>query len=590
MRTPYFFIIAAITILFASCTQVERPDRLKIKIIETSDVHGAVFPYDFVEDKPSNHSLAQVHSYVKQERAKTDQVVIFLDNGDILQGDPTVYYHNFIKTNEPHILSEVMNFMEYDAATVGNHDIEPGHAVYDKIRAEFNFPWLAANAKETKTGKPYFKPYDIIEKEGVKIAILGMITPAIPQWLPESIWEGMEFEDMIESAKFWVEEIRKQEKPDVLIGLFHAGFNFAYNNENAETPNNENPSQLVAQQVPGFDVVFVGHDHHGWNKKITNWAGNKVLVLGPTSRARDVAVATIDLKLNKKTNHYEKEMSGQIVTMNDYLPDSQFIKKFTPYFDDIQNYVAQPLGSLSSTISSQDAFFGDAAFTDLIHRAQLDLTSADISFTAPLSFNKEIKAGELYVRDLFKIYRYENLIYTMKLGGQEIYDYLEFSSSIWFDQMKSENDHMLNFRKDENGEIEISDNGTATLQNAYYNFDNAEGLIYTVDLRQPKGKRVTIISLGDGSPFDLNRTYAVAVNSYRGNGGGGHLIAGAKIRQELLADRILKNTNNDFRYYLMDWIKENGTIEPTVNYNWKILPENWIEKARYQDRELLFGD
>jgi 2',3'-cyclic-nucleotide 2'-phosphodiesterase/3'-nucleotidase len=178
----------------------------------------------------------------------------------------------------------------------------------------------------------------------------------------------------------------------------------------------------------------------------------------------------------------------------------------------------------------------------------------------------------------------------MKLGGQEIYDYLEFSSAIWFDQMQSENDHMIKFRKDENGEVLISDNGRAKLQNAYYNFDNAEGLIYTVDLRQPKGKRVTIVSLGDGSPFDFNRTYSVAVNSYRGNGGGGHLTAGAKIRQELLADRILQNTNNDFRYHLMAWIKANDVIDPTVNYNWKILPETWVEKSRNQDRELLFGD
>ncbi len=280
-------------LIFSSCEQVERPEQLHLKIIETSDVHGALFPFDFVEGEPVDHSLAQVYAYIEQERAKQDQVVILLDNGDILQGDPGVYYYNFIQQGGNHLVAEVMNFMAYDAATVGNHDIEPGHPVYDKLKNDFNFPWLAANATDINTGKPYFKPYTIIEKAGVKIAVLGLITPAIPQWLPESIWEGMEFEDMIESAKYWVEQIRQNEKPDVLIGLFHAGYDYTYNNQTAETPKNENASRLVAEQVPGFDLVLVGHDHHGWNEKLTNWAGNEVLVMGPTSKARDVAVADI---------------------------------------------------------------------------------------------------------------------------------------------------------------------------------------------------------------------------------------------------------------------------------------------------------
>ncbi len=583
------FVLLMLTLVFSSCTNNERPAELKIKIIETSDVHGAVFPYDFVEDKPVNHSLAQVQTYVEQEKAKDDQVVILLDNGDILQGDPSVYYSNFIKTDSLHILSEVMNFMEYDAATMGNHDIEPGHQVYDKIREEFNFKWLAANARDIKTNKPYFEPYAIIEKQGVKIAVLGLVTPAIPQWLPKSIWQGIEFEDMIESAKYWVDEIEKKEKPDVLIGLFHSGYNYSYNNQNQKTPKNENASKLVALQVPGFDIVFVGHDHHGWNEKITNLTGNEVLILGPTSRARDVAVATIGLKLNRATNNYTKNISGEIVEMSRFEPDQQFIEKFDPYFDNINKYVSQPLGYISTTINSQDAFFGDAAYTDLIHRAQLDLTGADISFTAPLSFNKQIEAGEIFVRDLFKIYRYENLIYTMKLSGQEIHDYLEYSYGLWFDEMESAEDYMISFRKDEHGTANTS-NDKVQLQNAYYNFDNAEGLIYTVDLRKPAGERITVISMEDGSPFDYNKTYSVAVNSYRGNGGGGHLTAGAKIPQQLLADRIMQNTTNDFRFHLMEWIKQEKNIDPVVTYNWRILPGSWVEKAEKRDRKLLFGE
>ena len=184
--TLILFLLSS-TILFAQ--------NVNLKFIETSDVHGAILPYDLVNDTTMNSSLAQVYTYVEKERQKKDQHVILMDAGDILQGDPLVYYYNYEDTSSKHIYAEAMNFMKYDVATVGNHDIETGHNVYDKFRTELNFPWLAANAINTETGKPYFQPYFITEKDGIKIAILGMITPAIPNWLPEKIWRGIEFED-----------------------------------------------------------------------------------------------------------------------------------------------------------------------------------------------------------------------------------------------------------------------------------------------------------------------------------------------------------------------------------------------------------
>ena len=187
---------------------------VKLKFIETTDVHGSIFPYDFIKDKQTSTSLSQVYTYIKQEREKKDQFVILLDAGDILQGQPVVYYYNFERTSEKHIVAQVMNYMKYDAGTVGNHDIEPGHSVYDKIKKEFNFPWLAANAVNVKTGKPYFLPYKILNKGGIKIAVLGLITPGIPMWLPKNIWSGIDFKDMIKTAKKWVKIIKEKEKHD----------------------------------------------------------------------------------------------------------------------------------------------------------------------------------------------------------------------------------------------------------------------------------------------------------------------------------------------------------------------------------------
>ena len=276
-----------------------------LKVIETTDVHGAIFPYDFINDKPVSGSLAQVAAFVKQERSKAQEVLL-LDAGDILQGQPVVYYYNFERPLVRHLYSRVMNDMGYDAATVGNHDIEAGHLVYDKFVRELNFPWLAANAVKTSDGKPYFPPYAIIKKAGVKIAILGLITPGIPNWLPQQIWQGMRFDDMIETARKWLPIIQKKKKPDLIIGLFHSGVDPNFGGANSGTPRNENASQLVAEQVPGFDVIFVGHDHHGWNFKAPGPRGQSVTILGASSAARDVAVATIRMEYDKEHKIWRK--------------------------------------------------------------------------------------------------------------------------------------------------------------------------------------------------------------------------------------------------------------------------------------------
>jgi 2',3'-cyclic-nucleotide 2'-phosphodiesterase/3'-nucleotidase len=565
---------------------------INLKIIETSDVHGAVMPYDLLNDTTTNSSLAQVHTYVTLERIrKPNQQVVLLDNGDILQGDPLVYFYNYEDTNSTHVYAQAMNFMNYDAATIGNHDIEAGHSVYDKFGKEITFPWLAANAIDTKTGRPYFKPYTIIEREGIKIAVLGLITPYIPNWLPEILWEGIEFEDMVEAAEKWISIIKENERPDLIIGLFHAGVDYTYNNEKADTYKNENASRLVAEQVTGFDLVFVGHDHAGWNFKIENSNGDSVLIVGPLSRAKTVAVANIQMVFDSVAGKWNKKnISGEIVEIKNYRPNNAFMSEFSLNLIMAENYVQKPLGEIVKSISSKESLFGPSAFVDLIQTAQLELTGADISFVSPLSFNATIDSGWIRVRDMFKLYHYENFLYTMELTGQEIKDYLEYSFGNWFNKMDAEKDHLLKFHLDESGELMFSERyNTPKLEERYYNYSSAAGINYTVDVSKPAGDRVHITNLINGTPFNLNYTYTVAINSYRGSGGGGHLTRGARIPQEELSKRVLSSTEKDLRYYLMKWIEGKKTINQQIIGNWMVIPEDWWQKGRVTDYELLFG-
>jgi 2',3'-cyclic-nucleotide 2'-phosphodiesterase / 3'-nucleotidase len=569
----------------------EVPQTLTFKILVTTDVHGAIFPYDFVKDSEAKTSLAQVMTFVKQRRADKDQEVILLDNGDILQGQPIVYYYNFEVPDKTHICAQVMNYMKYDAGSVGNHDIEAGHAVYDKIVHQFKFPWLSANTLNTTTLQPYFVPYTVIRRKGIKIAVLGLTTPSIPNWLPEKIWEGMVFEDMVETAKKWIKIIREKEKPDLMIGLFHSGVDYTYGDRTADTPKNENASQLVAERVPGFDAVFAGHDHQEFKRWLKDPQGKDVLLLDPLSSAKAVAVVTVTLKRDSAANSWRKEIKGEIVETRDFPPDREMESTFSDAIAAVKAYVSKKIGVFIESISSRDSMFGDSAFSGLIHRIQLEITGADMSFAAPLSFNATIKKGDVFVRDLFQLYRYENLLYTMELTGTEIRDYLEYSYGRWFNTMVNANDHLLNFKRDENGKLkQTGRDHKAELEYRYYSFDSAAGIVYEVNVSKPVGKRISILSLQDGTAFDPGKKYRVAINSYRGTGGGGHLTRGAGIPVDQLSQRILQSTTKDLRYFMMKWIEKNRTITPKAMGNWKVVPEKWWQKAKEKDYKLLYGN
>jgi len=530
-------------------------------------------------------SLAHIASYVKKQRSETDAVVL-LDGGDILQGQPLVYYHNFIDTVSPHIVPEALNWLKYDAETVGNHDIEAGHSVYDKVTREYDFPLLGANAVDIKSGKPYFTPYVILNKNNFRIAVLGLITPAVPNWLPPELYSGIEFRDMVETAEKLMPEILKQ-KPDLVVGLFHAGWNSDNEDYKQNIPFAENGSAAVAYNVPGFDIIFTGHDHSAV-EQFLNRKGDTVLLLNAGSRSENIARADVSFSGNKSKGKRAGTISGKLIEVKNLNPDPDFIARFKSNDEAIREYSGRVIGESASSISTRDSYFGSSAFVDMLHSAQLEITGADLSFAAPLSFDVRIDKGPIRVSDMFKLYRYENLLYTITMTGEEIKKYLEFSYGEWLNTMKSPDDYLLKYRTDKNGKPVII-NGETWLKNPSYDFDSAAGIDYTVDVTKPQGERIRIISFSDGRKFEMKKSYRVAVNSYRGNGGGGHLTEGAGIDRKELSSRLLFSTERDLRYYILKSIEEKKTINPKPLNNWRIIPEEWVKKAELRERRLLFG-
>lgn len=549
---------------------------VKLKLIETSDIHGNFFPYNFITQQDWNGSFARVYTYVQQERQTYGDNLLLMDNGDILQGQPSAYYYNFMDTVSTHITAAMMNYMGFVVGNMGNHDVEAGHSVYDRWIKQCKFPVLGANIIRTSDGQPYLKPYEIIERDGIKIAVLGMITPAIPTWLPETLWKGLSFADMEQTARKWIPIIQEKEKPDVVIGLFHAG-------KEARTvagKYREDASAEIAERIPGFDIIMMGHDHRRFCGKIANAQGDSVLLINPANNGRTVGDIEICLTVDRD-KVVRKSIQGTLTDMDKLQPSQEFMAQFTPQYQAVKTFVSEKVGTFTETISTRPAYFGPSAFIDFIHSLQLDLTEADISFAAPLSFDAEIKEGDIRISDMFNLYKYENMLYTMELTGKEIKGFLEESYAIWTNQMQSADDHLLLLteRKDGNG---------YTFTNPSFNFDSAAGIIYTVDVTKPAGEKVTIQSLADGEPFDLNKTYRVALNSYRGNGGGELLTKGAGIPQDQLKDRIVNATEKDLRYYMIQYIKDKKTLSPQPLNQWKMIPEAWTQKAAERDAKLLF--
>ena len=561
-------------------------EELTYKIVATTDVHGNFFPYNFITRTPGEGSLARVASRVRCLRDSIGRDhVILLDNGDILQGQPTAYYYNFIATDGPHPVAMMLKSLGYDAETIGNHDVETGHAVYDRYKNDLGeIPLLGANVIDVATGEPYFKPYHVIERDGIKIVVFGLLTPALPAWLPENLWSGLRFEDMVESASRWIPAIKEKEAPDLIVGLFHSG----HDSSKKTGDWIENASLKVAEEVQGFDIIFMGHDHQVYNSElIADSDGKSPLILNPANNAVNLAEAEVRFIRDNNGKVVGKKVSGQIVPLTDQTPDSVFMTEFSNVKEEIDGFVNRKIGVATGDFSVRDAYFGPSAFMDLLHGLQLEISGADISFAAPLSFDAVIRKGDLHMSDMFTLYKYENMLYTMAMTGREIKNYLEMSYSLWTSEMAGPEDHLLLFTKEG---ASPAKGDYAKLQNPAYNFDSAAGIIYDVDVTKPQGDKIIIKSMADGSPFDFDKVYKVAVNSYRGNGGGDLLTKGAGIPHEDLKSRILKSTDKDLRYYLIKLLEQRGSITPEITSGWKFIPEKLTGPAAQKDRTVLFSD
>lgn len=564
--------VLALVALLLGCSTSEH---VELRLIHTTDVHGNLLPYDHINQSAESGSMARLASMLSEFRSETPDLIL-LDGGDMLQGDPITYYSNYVDTVRTNAVVVAMNALGYDAATIGNHDIEPGAQVYDRFVREVSFPVLGANVTNTETGKPYFTPYTIIERSGVRVAVLGLVTPAIPQWLPEHLWRGMHFEDIVESAPRWIEHIQREEHPDLLVAMIHSGLD----NDNADYL--ENAGRKLAISVSGIDLILTGHDHRRYAEWIHRDGGDSVLVINPANHL-DV-VSDVRIMLERRDGRVvSKRIEADFRDVNTYTPDTSFLARMAGYEEGLSQFLGKRVGMLDAPVKAHNALFGSSSYMDVMHRMQMATVGAEISFAAPLALSTELSSGDVFVRDLFKWCPFSNYLYVMELTGREVLGYLEHSYAGWAGTMASREDRLIAMRPD------AKETDRYKTQVPTFNYSSAQGIDYTVDVSKPVGSRVMISQMSSGEPFDLDRTYRCAINSYRAGGAGGMLTTGAGIEPSALKGRIVGSSSHDQLYSLMRYFEIKGIVEARDPRNWRFVPTAWASEAIPRDSLFLFG-
>lgn len=583
MRRVLYSIIPLAAVLLSALVSCSGPKDgdYSITLLTTNDVHGTFFDSTYVGGnvKKSLYSVKYIVDSVRA--AEGAENVVLVDAGDIVQGDNAAYYYNYVDTLTPHIYPRMAKYMGYDAVVLGNHDIEAGHPVYDRLAADMKaqgIPLLAGNAIRDDNGQRYFPIYTVLKRHGLKIAVLGYDNANIAGWLPERLWSGMRFESLIPLVQEDVDMVIEREKPHLVIVAVHSATG------TGDGSMLESQGLDLMRTLKGVDFLVCSHDHR---PRVVE--SDTLCLINSGSHSRYVGHGKIGFSV-KKGKVIDKRLSADLLLVDRYKIDKKMSEEFHDDYTAVKNFTTKKVGELKADLVTRDAYKGMCDYLNLIHTLALSSPPAEVSFAAPLTFNGTVKAGDIIYNDLFTIYPFENQLYIIKMTGSEIRKYLEASYGIWINTVAKPSDHLLNIahRADPRTGAE-----SWSFVERPYNFDSAGGLVYTVDVTKPEGERVAISSMADGTPFDPSREYNVAVTSYRASGGGG-LMVRAGVDTGNIENRIVE-IYPEFRKLLYDYLIKNGSIDPVrigdkaVIGEWKFIPEQTVGPVMERDMELVFG-
>lgn len=544
-RSPFFHSLLTLVMLLTLVLVARSfvPDRVQITILGTTDLHGNILPVDYYTNKSDNRGLAKVATLIKRIR-KEHSNVLLVDSGDTIQGSPLESFHGRKNNQPPDPMMLVMNSLNYDAMTVGNHEYNFGLKVLEKARGEANFPWLSANTYDIAKQQPHYKPYIVKDVAGVRVGILGLTTPGVPNWDNPPNYAGLEFHEPVSEARKWVPILREKEKADVVVIAMHMGLGEDLRTGEASPGQvaHENEAINIAKEVPGVDVIFMGHTH----RDVPSLYINGVLLTQANHWGRNLARA--DVYLQKTENGWRVyAKSARTLPADDKVePDPEVAKLVEPYDRETQDWLAKIIGQSAEELTAKEARFRDTAILDLIQKVQLEAGKADVSMVASFNSEARIAKGPVSVRDIAGLYVYENTLVVLEVTGQQLKDALEHSAKYFKTYVPGKPASDL-----------VDEKIPA------YNFDIAEGVTYDLDISKPVGERIQNLRFR-GQPLSLTRKLRLATNNYRVNGGGGYTM--------YKNAPVVYRSSEEIRELIIDWLEKNKTVPVKPNNNWRLVP------------------
>lgn len=538
-----FALAGAAALAAADESRAAAADTARVVLLHTTDLHGALAATDAITGAPVPRGLSRLATAIRAARAEGAPTVL-VDAGDALEGG-IVDARRLARSSRAHPLVAAMNALGYDAIAVGNHEFDFGLGELDRARRAARFPFLGANVVRSANGRPAFAPSVVRQAGPVRIGIVGVCTPATPRFLPAARVAGLRFDDPVAAARAEAERLRRERGCDAVVLVAHTGLEPS---SGAAPLVDEDWGWRLATQVPGVDVLVLGHSH----RRI---AGERVSgVLVTQAGKHGEALGRVDLAFTRAGAGGPWRLVGresQLVDADTLAPDPAIEALARPDLAAAAPALARVVGSAPVAIGAPNGRRTPGTAWELVHRAQLWATGAELSLATLPNPNAAMPRGPVTWRDVLRFYPYGNELEVLELTGAELLDVLEHAAATL---------PMYHF----DGEERV-DPGPA--------FDSVHGLEYAIDLTRPAGSRVVDLRRL-GEPLLPDARLRVAVNSYRSNGGGGYpALRGARRGAPRLPEGLRRAPSPlTVRDAIAAYLGAGGW-DGTVTARWELLPD-----------------
>jgi 2',3'-cyclic-nucleotide 2'-phosphodiesterase / 3'-nucleotidase len=511
-----------------------------VTVLATTDLHGNLLPIDYVTDKPAPRGLASIATLIRAAEAEAPNHLL-IDCGDTIQGTPLEYvYQNFgrifpgLKPLAADPMMLAMNALGYDAMAVGNHEFNFGLAHLDSARRDAKFPWLSAN---TTGGAHPFAPYLVKTVGGVRIAVIGITTPAVPMWEKPENLGTYRFASPIDAVRKAIAELRAKERPDLIVVAAHSGL--------GPDEFSENVVAELAAKVEGIDAIVFGHSHRELEGRVIG----KTLVVQPKNWGSSLARLDFTFERQGSGPWTLKDRRSRLIPVKPETPAAPDIVAIAqPYHDFAERYLNTPVATSAVEQSAALGRVMDSALVDAVEQVQLHFAKADVSFTALFNPSVKVPKGQVTVRQIAALYPYDNELYAIEGSGKMVKDALENAARFF-----------LSCEGARCGEPPLIDREVVG-----FNYDMAEGVEYEIDLTRPAGDRVRNLRF-HGQPLAPDRKLRIAINNYRAAGSAGYsMFAGSP---------IVWRSGQEIRDLMVEYYTARKELPSTASGNWRVVPD-----------------